>query len=1403
MKIIYTPLKVEILFLFHVLFLYVPKLIYCESKCPILSEGNLLKESNIPNKTINYYCFSSNSLEVDFLLLYPKGNPLLYGYHSDQGNDLAFTENDLTLLAIEDSFEKPLIINRESLLHLKLSGKNDPEAKNQFLLIVYCSKDVNCDYSIMYISKDKTSILEKDNPFYASILKDNSLKFGFNRDNFHVNENPISLYIECVIISGKIDISLEKNSKKIDNYSTKFSSNAIKLLMDGIEKQELDSIEIKISGIENSVYSLKYMQIEADDLSLILDSNTIQFHEIQLNKNKTISIPETIFSSEFPVIFNIKTQNCYITVKEKENGEEAKEVKLYQTLFTGVNTRNIELSLPFYNDKNNNNQKDFCTIYTYVYQYTTSSKLILPELVPITTIFHNEIIRMTYLYYFIYNEEEEDNYLNIELDISEGGVVSLQYHFNNVISSLKGIPDLFGHYIHYLQDEYKIYCTPSKLCPINIIVDSIKSDIKTEFTISVYHKRKIAKYINKNEMIYCKTLDGTTNVFYTSTLPGDKGKISINALSGAFLLSANLIHKKGIKSENEIMKKSNSVFKNFFGDIIYEINQDEDCEYGCQLEISVKNNDKSGMSKPMTFHLFIMGNNIPIITPLHKKITNTLENQESIHTYLFTLPKNIFKFQLIIDGEYAIFEMLTTPNITTTSEIFTAPNGPRFIDKEIPFTNTDINAQITIKVKSKKYSSFGSYYEIKVIPFNIFDDKPVYFITDTKEIEVFTGKESSKAYLIFEDQDLYLKKEYAFLGSVQNDMDAMVIFRITPYYASEISLLDPSKIAQNFTKTDSTFVSPEGVEYQLIVRGKSYNYYFIIIDGGSNNELILNCNFNRKEHYSAESSEVYFYDIKPQLYFYPFYKGAQIMKFINYEIEETSPVVWVIQFFHVTGVGTITANQMQLNFQDSIIYIFTKENLNKFDEFRIASISIKDIAFTTFRKLELKSNYIQKLDMYVPHTIMNMGILPFRFYYILDKEFLQNIVNIKLSQQSFDPAKKYNFTNLEIIAFYANDDLIEKQMNNEKITENLITPTIINFESEMLSILSFKIDENETPKYNKLYFEIKEKIPTDNYEILNNMKFDINSFSLTDQAILPLAQNKYVYGYIDPNFSKISNYVLYSENKEKVVIEFASCTKDEITIKFSNSQMDLEFTKESDSGRDVYTLNSPDSMLINMTLKLESDSKELVYFVMKYSSYEKFETQKFYSTGNKISSRYNTKNSTIESEWGKIININEGIKVQYFYTLYEAHNTRINNNSICSPINKTFNNITITNEAIWTNTNNDYFDYVSVVIAFFIDDKGEHLLSFGAYKISGGGKNNIIMIIIIVFSFVVIAVILSTLWLFKQIKKKEREDDEKENVEFTKQNRDSFAQLYDDSEEVSLEQEDRPSRVLVLPKEIN
>ena len=93
-------------------------------------------------------------------------------------------------------------------------------------------------------------------------------------------------------------------------------------LMDGIEKQELDSIEIKISGIENSVYSLKYMQIETDDLSLILDSNTIQFHEIQLNKNKTISIPETIFSSEFPVIFNIKTQNCYITVKEKENGEE-------------------------------------------------------------------------------------------------------------------------------------------------------------------------------------------------------------------------------------------------------------------------------------------------------------------------------------------------------------------------------------------------------------------------------------------------------------------------------------------------------------------------------------------------------------------------------------------------------------------------------------------------------------------------------------------------------------------------------------------------------------------------------------------------------------------------------------------------------------------------------------------------------------------------------------------------------------------------------------------------------------------------------------------------------------------------------------------------------------------------
>lgn len=1405
MKTFYTSLNVQILFLFQVLFLYIPKQIYCESKCQILLEGSEIQKSNMAKGSIHYYCFSSNSLTADFFFFSSKGASQLFGYHSHEGNDLNFTEDDITIFLLNDLFEIPSILNNQAILQLSLSKKNDPEDKNQYLLIVYCLEIEGCDYSIMYLRQDKPSVLKENKLFYSLILKNNSLKYLFNQINFPVNDNAISLYLECVIISGNIDVWLEKNSEILDNYTTMYSANAIKFIINGIDQQDLNDVEIKVTGLENSVYSLKYILIKSDDLSLFLDSNTIQFHEIQLNKNKTFTFPETL-SSEFPVIFNIKTENCYVTVKENEK-ENAKEVKLYQTILKDINAHNIELSLSSYTDKNNHNQKDFCTFYTYNYQYTSTTKLIIPELIPITTILNNDINRMTYLYYFVYQEDDKENDIKIELNISEGGLVSLQYHYNNIISSSQGIENIFGNYVHSLLSDYKIYCNPSKLCVITILIDYLSKDIEAEFTISVYHVRKISKYINKNEIIYHTTFDGLTHFFYTSTIPGDKGKISINGLSGTFLVSANLIRKNEKPRNKENKNKNiNTIFKNYFGDINYEISQDEECEYGCELEISVKNDDKCGITRLMTFHLFIMNGSGPTISPLHKKITNKLENEESIHSYLFTLPKNIFKFQLIIEGESCIFEMFTTPNITNTSETFTAPNGPNFIDKEIPFTNSEVNAQIIIKVKSKKYSIFGSYYEIKVIPFNIFDDKPVYFITDTKEIEVYTGKSSSKAYLIFEDKDLFLRQEYGFYGSVQNDLDAFVKFIITPYYESQISLVDPSKVSEYFKETSDT-VYCLGQNYQDLKLGFNYKYFFIIIEGVGEeaNNLILNCNFNRREDFSFEHSEIYFYDSKPQLYIFPSYSKAQTMKFLKYEMEDTSSIVWIVEFLYLDGKGTLSANQIQLQFQDSIIYVFPKEGLSKFNEFEfyIGPASIDDLHFTALTKFGKRSNYIQKLDIYTPYTIMNMGILPFRFYYTLDKDFPRNMVNIKISQQSFDPNKIYNFTNLEIIAFYANDTTIEKYRNNETTTDNLITPNVVNFESEMLSILSFTINENEALKYDKLYFEINEKKPTENLEILNNMKLYINSFSLSEEMDLPLAENRYIYGYIDPEFAKVRKYFLYCYDKEKLVIEFASCTNDLVTIDFDPK--DKKPTKNTDSGRDIYTFNdlcTKDS--VGMTITLTSDSKEPVYFVMKCSFYEKYESEKEYQTERKILSKYDKEKSMIESEWGKIINLNKDIKVQYFYTLYEASNTKINSNSICSPINKVYNTITNTNKTTWNNTNNKQFDYVSVAIAFFIDEKGEHLLSFGSHRISGGGRNYTILIIAVVFIFVIILVALLTWWLFKQIKKRRDELDEKENVEFEKRNRESFAKLYEESEkEVSLEKGDNSSNVLVLPKENN
>ena len=175
----------------------------------------------------------------------------------------------------------------------------------------------------------------------------------------------------------------------------------------------------------------------------------------------------------------------------------------------------------------------------------------------------------------------------------------------------------------------------------------------------------------------------------------------------------------------------------------------------------------------------------------------------------------------------------------------------------------------------------------------------------------------------------------------------------------------------------------------------------------------------------------------------------------------------------------------------------------------------------------------------------------------------------------------------------------------------------------------------------------------------------------------------------------------------------------------------------------------------------------------KYESFNEyvFENNTFMS---ELKEEYN-----IHSSWDNLKSKDRKIDLDilYYYVIYpSSFNYSM---SICIPNEIIYNLFTNKTELIWENPNQNYFEYTTEILMYFEDTEGEHLFAYKTVQVSS--KKFPIFIIITLVSFIgVFGLIgLATYLVYTQIKIKQKEEEDNENIEiFGQIETDSFTQQH-------------------------
>ena len=1350
---------------------------------------------DINPKDIHIYYFNSNTHQVDFFLEKRKGNPYMYSYHCYNAINFYPTESDLLTLSITEVLEKAKIIDTTMILKLNLVSPNIVTEEDQIVIIVYCSQSESCDYSILFQDFNLPIRLEENQPFYFPLFSNYNQNFSIPQDTIPETEPfPVLKIVNNIITGGGLIYvyQFDESGEEVEDeeaglYGYSYVSNLNILYYKIQSYKPTHQIIIKVNSPDiASISSISFSWIKSmeDDITTesFLRRTVIEIHKLKTNNDLILHL-DNVFPQNSFVYTYLKSQNCYINVIDDNKNITSVDF-FYKKVEKSEIQKDIKVSINKY--KNSNlTENGFCVLHTYsISPSDIQYNLLIHEEIPVTFVLNNEISRLVLTYPMLFSNEQNTltyNFLQLNINIPENEAILIKVIYDGIIPANLNYTTIDKNQTIYLGMNYQLYCLQNTIC--NVFIEVVSRDINKEIpvTIQLTNENAIC-YMEKNEMNLLHEGPNFRYIFYTDVEPGQKIKLIGDYTTNSGEIEAKFWNKEKFNLASidfytynkRYYPSSFSIkYSYYFKETLYTVPK-KNCKTGCELLFQD--------SHASIEHGVIMKSNIavydykePIKSQLNLKITGHLEDKDTKIAHKFTLPLNVKKFMIVIEGENILFTITANPPSSCVLDSpYTATNGTAFIEKEIIIDNSEINVEVILEMSNlnlEKFNEYESFYEIKVIPYVHLLNKPLFIINDIRQIETYTGKDNDTVYLVYEkDEPLEDFNTFIYVSPSKNKY---VNFEIQ-YCHYQKGQIEKKIWDEYFNCKDEKKIQNNYYEFRL-TNSQLIKYYFIKIITKEPAQY-LNVYFSRDASFRGIQFLKGIFDRKPLLYYtsvnsFDLEPGEFGMKYeavfesIN---EEDTPLS--TKLFSPIHNYTLSGQLSILNDEDEYV-LFTLTRSNQKKDQGIALLASRKVIIPKENKTIIQLSPYKKNQIRIPANTIKF---PFTFEFTIDPNYPDMIINIKLRRTNIQLTDLYTFTNLNFIGCYA---VNEKEEVNEDLPIIILKP--------IQSIAVYKFKNKSKKMYNKIRITISEKIKEKDENILNNLKFEVISIISSEKLIVPLVHNNYFYSIFD-NDSKTETYYIdnLSGDEGKIKVELGISDNEHFIISFNypnDTQINpTEITSSYEFGKYIYTFNtSSEYVKMNIAVDSTKNFKNNVDYIVKVSVKDKYKSFNEYVFENNTFISELKGDYNIHSSWENLKNKDKKIDldIMYYYVIYSSSFNY--SMSICIPNETVYNKFTNNTELMWVNPNQKYFEYTTEILIYFEDNEGEHLFAYKTKQINGYKFPIFIIITLISFIGVFGLIGLATYLVYKQIKIYQKEEEDNENIEiFGQIETDSFTQQH-------------------------
>ena len=1314
-------------FLMYLYFLILFNFAFCQQEYhPLKYNYTILEVGKQITETINpreifIFQFESPFISNFFYCHSNQGDPLMYGYYTKDIETFTINENDLSSYVSFGLFDLPVIVESFSYLPLKIFYANNFISKNQYIIIVYCSSDQECNFSILYDNDDSKEI---------NLIENEPIADSFTKNTFVISvktNEPISIIVSSICYTGLINYSITVNNTKIKpfeqivgqkrNYVINIDSNSI--------------IKLKPSSTETGFYVLQYAtkkEITTHSIRLAITD----VHSIKLNEIQNIHVSKSVIEeSSSNIMVHIKSENCKLkfnNVSEEVEAKYSNDGYCYLFIFKTPNNYYFQVEIDQYEEEDNKNENDYCTYYTYTTNINSTYSIIGIEGVTYRSFFFENFNSIVFTFPFMilgsYSnlfiieskpQYPEKYFVKITVnDITESTIITRAFDNSHFFLSSANI---------------KVFCSPYVLCRIKVEVISL---IKNSIDLQIKAKRNVPYYIEKNKIVNDYIIPSYTRIFYTNVKKGDKGRIKLFYTNRGMQLQYKIVDKY---KDLEITKNWKKTIDYFRTEETYEIGNQ--CDNGCFLLVKLQSTETStgeANTRLIKYSLLINNDNsLPIDAPENQKIKGQFDYSIFSYTFSFTI-NSINQFQIVLGGTNVNYQIINTNSTVLCCDNFNITYTPQgksiFVDNKIGEDETKYDITIRIIATTSNPDPYLSSYEITVIPFR-YSQYPIYYVNDNSGIDCYTGKDHDRIYLIYERNKQESNDEFSVY--VANGAKISVRVLISFYYER----LSQTHREKEFKDT----IVPEGYGSLIIKPVKETVAALIMIttDKDTKTTVFVNNKFSFTPNYLIPFQSSLISGGKVNLW----YKTTPTI-FSNY--------TYVLEIENIKGTGQFSYKKGQyyhINGKKTIL--FDKAHLLLHNIYTITG-STDLIALVSFYMRRKESFTTEIVSPYNNNNHFLYYMNPFPLFYIIKRPQDLSTLSVKCqyvySDFGEDVNAMYNYSNLEIKGYYVNE---ENEVHN--------TSAIMKKVNKLPLVLI--TNENNT-QYDYLIIKIEEKEKTINWTS-PNIKFNIQP-SIYTQAIELV---KYKYTYLTLNSSQL----LLLSNIDKILyIEVASCSNKKFSYSFTNPTSG-ELINETlssiteEKGKNIITLNSTtykeNKVLFNISINSNENSNDNL-FILKYTdNYDKhFEFE--------LNSKYDEFESTIFSNWDiirKESNAEYILNPMFYYYLYEKNSNYKSQYSICSMAIPIYSNSTTQTKLEWHNDTMDEEGYENIVIAYFSIDDEEYLIALNPVDIPIKRNGYKTYWFIVIFSLIIILVVYGTYRLYKEVRNKANEEEDNYETE--------------------------------------